>query len=312
MPTFEEHLVSLQQTNADLVTSNNELTKNVIDKLAHINQRVDSAEQQMNGFAQDLLKHRIVGGNLLMDPWLMNTTLETVDGVEKLVPATPPFLPSGDAKMEVVSQDTYAFGTRYAHANVKEMQLSQPDNYTDDPWQATPEKPIYAHMSDKHIMSYGALSAPEWSGLKKRGYITKLSIDKKTEQSAKHASLNLHVGQNRAFAGGLFLFRAWVYLKQGTLIFGDHAGYNRSTNGQFKIDSDSFSKENANHPYQLIEFFVKPYRYCGNGLASLNFASGDNNSYLECYIASPQLFALDHPDDKKKPMSGETFGGHYA
>ncbi|MBD1582499.1 hypothetical protein [Pseudoalteromonas sp. S16_S37] len=314
MPTFEEHLVSLTQTNADLVTSNNELTKNVIDKLGQINQRVEAAEQQMNDFAQDLLKHRIVGGNLLMDPWLMNTTLETVEGVEKLVPATPPFLPTGEVKMAAVSQNTYAFGTEYPHLSVQQYQEQNAERFTDEPWLARSEKPIFAKLYNKQIMPYGGLEGglDKWSKLNKQGYISQFLIPKQTEQSPYSAAIELNVGRNRASAGGLYLFRAWVYVKSGKLIFGDHAGYGRKAQGERAWSESEFSKDNSEHPFKFVEFKISSARYNGNSLRQLNFASGDNNSDLECYIASPQLFALDHPDDNKKPMTGETFGGHYA
>lgn len=312
MPTFEEHLVNLQQTNAQLVHSNNELTQAVTDKLAFINQKVTNAEQSMTVFAQDLLKHRIVGGNLLMDPWFFNTTLETIDGHERRIATTPPFLPSGDAQLEVVSQNYYAFGTRYSHLSVKEAQLAQPENYTDDPWLATPDKPIFAHLHEKQIMVSGGLSAPEWSGLKQQGYISKVSIPRKSLTSPDSAYIGLNVGKNSAFAGGRFLFRAWVYVKKGMLTFGDHVGYNRNTNGDIILTAQQCEPTHSAHPYQLVEFILEHPRYCGNSLKMQNFASGDNDTDLECFIASPQLFALDHPEDNKKPMTGETFGGSHA
>jgi hypothetical protein len=312
MPTFEEHLVNLQQTNAQLVHSNNELTQEITEKLGDINQKVRGAEQSMTEFAEDLLKHRIVGGNLLMDPWLFNTVSEIVDGAERRIPNSPPFLPRGEAQLKVVSQDNFAFGTRYHHLSVKEAQLSQPENFTDDPWLASPEKPIFAHLRHKQIMSSGGLKSPEWSGLKQQGFISKITIPRQSSTSPNSASIGLNVGKNLAFTGGRFLFRAWIHVKKGTLIFGNHSGYNRSINGQIKLPSTQFQPTQAAHPFQFIEFVIETNRYCGNALNQQNFASGDNDLDLECFIASPQLFALDDPDDMKKPMTGETFGGSHA
>ncbi|SFD16485.1 hypothetical protein [Pseudoalteromonas denitrificans] len=284
---------------------------------AQVTSVLNEKSQELTELGNLVLNNRIVGGNLLSDPWLLDVTATQVEGESVLVPNTPYFKPRINTKMQVVSQNTYAFGTRYAHTSVKESQLANPDSFTDDPWQATPDKPIFAHLHHKQIMAHGGLHAPEWSKLKKQGHVLKIEVpasdlrDKQNQDHPGHNGVSVNTGIYNATAGGLFLFRAWVYVKKGVLCFGDHAGYKGITRSQ-KWHANEFTPENANHPYKFVEFLVKSYRYNGNSLSSLNFASGDNNEALECYFACPQLFALDHTDDNKKPMSGATFGGTYA
>ncbi|ATG57932.1 MULTISPECIES: hypothetical protein [Pseudoalteromonas] len=300
---------------SQVLDATNKLTEEVSNKVKQINESVNDAKNDYEHFKSDLLKTRIVGGNLLQDPWLQNVSVETIDNKETIVAHSPPLFSKVNTSLEVVSAKTYGFSTRYGHAGVIKSESETPEKFTDNPWFASEETPLFAKDSqEKTIVPRGGFFAGDWSGLTKTGHIFRMHVkpvdlrEEGNEITRLTNGAQIISSESNGIFAGLLMLRAWVYVKKGSLIFGNHAGYNGNESFQKKWEAVDFTQSKSEHPFKLVEVIFSP-PMSANVVKQMNFASGDNESELEAYIASPQLFVLDHEDDKRKPMISNCFGG---
>ena len=258
---------------------------------------LQQAQDSVNGLPSQLPDR--AGPQLIEDPFYLtsyaeNPAFNSVDGPDygkQKIPLSG-ILKESFSQSIIELVNPFNFGFEGLKGN------QSPAQSTDDPWDASPEKPVFNTHSILQEGGFGSLFRVSNGNLtgnnltestQERGHILKITTPNVAENTG-HTWLGLRAN-DFAVMCRRFEIVAWIYVKQGGLRVGNHAGSVSNANGTEIITAADCEKGVADHPFQFVRFEVETPYSSNSTYRAITFGPlfGQVN---EIYIAGLNIYPL--------------------